>query len=205
LLKKKFIADFIQMSNVRKDFMKRPYIFISFLFLFLAQGCSTDYILRSPEYAKYRGEINQHRRIIRADRNRVFRIIVHEDAFRTICPEGTIVSHNFPLPYQTGTLVQTRIEHIFKLIWNSRVEEFVPDRKIRLEFLDGFFAGGTELWELETVEGGTEIKHTIVVQPKGTLRKLAWHLKVRLKHDKLLEAMLDNLKTKAETGVPLKP
>jgi ribosome-associated toxin RatA of RatAB toxin-antitoxin module len=176
-----------------------PYFIIFLLFISLVQGCSTDYILKSSQYDKYGGEINQHLRFIRADRSRLFQILTHEDAFREICPQGTIIHHKSPLPYQRGTLVQTRIEHIFKLSWNSRVEEFIPGEKIRLKFLDGFFDGGTELWEMEAAGEGTKIKHTIIFQPKGVLRKLAWYLKVRLKHDKMLEALLENLKAKAET------
>jgi hypothetical protein len=182
-----------------KIIVRRFCILIPLICFVFANGCSTGYILKSPKYAEYEGEINQHRRFIRAEKSRIFGILTHEDAFRTICPKGTVVTHKSPPPYQVGTLVQTRIDHIFKLVWHSRVDEFISDKKIRLKFLDGFFANGTELWELGTMEGGTEIKHTIIVRPEGILKKLAWHLKVRLKHDRMLEAMLDNLKRKAET------
>jgi hypothetical protein len=75
----------------------------------------------------------------------------------------------------------------------------IPDRKIRIQFLDGFFAGGTEIWELESVGEYTRVTHIIIVQPKGFLRRLAWVLKVRLKHNKMIEALLDNLKELSET------
>ena len=166
-----------------------------FLSLF---GCSTQYIIKSPEYTMYRGEINQHTRLISAKRKRIFQIITQEQAFREICPKGTIVIHESPPPYRVGTVIKTRIVHIFELDWTSRVEELIPDRKIRIQFLDGFFAGGTEIWELESVGEYTRVTHTIAVQPEGFLRKWAWILKVRLKHNKMVEALLDNLEKASE-------
>jgi len=156
-------------------------------------GCSTQYIVKSPRHAIYEGEINQHTRLISAKRKRIFEIITQEETFRQICPKGTIVTHESPPPYRVGTIIKTRIVHIFELHWTSRVEELIPDRKIRIQFLDGFFADGTEIWELESVDKYTRVTHTIIVQPKGFLRKLAWTLKVRLKHNKMVEALLDNL------------
>jgi hypothetical protein len=157
------------------------------------QGCSTDYVIKSSRYPEYEGEINQHRRLIRTDRPRIFQILTDESRFSEVCPKGTIVTHESPLPYQVGTIVKTRIDHIYKLEWSSRVEDITPDTRICLQFLDGFFSGGAEIWELEPAGDRTRVSHTIIVQPRGFLRKLAWHMKVRLKHDKMLEALLDNL------------
>ncbi len=162
-------------------------------------GCSTQYIVKSPRYAIYDGEINQHTRLISAKRKRIFEIITQEETFRQICPKGTIVTHETPPPYRVGTMIKTRIVHIFELDWTSRVEELIPDRKIRIQFLDGFFAGGTEIWELESVGEYTRVTHTIIVKPKGLVSQLAWILKVRLKHNKMVEALLDNLEEVSET------
>lgn len=175
-------------------FGKRLCLLAAVLLFLSLQGCSTKYIITSPKYAKYEGEINQHTRLIRAERSRIFQILTQEETFKEICPKGTIITHESPPPYRVGTLVKTRIVHIFELEWNSSVQAVIPDRKIRLQFLDGFFAGGTEIWELEGEGEYTRVTQTIIVQPKGLLKKLAWVLKVRLKHDKMLEALLDNLK-----------
>jgi len=161
-------------------------------------GCSTQYIVKSPKYAMYRGETNQHTRLISAERKRVFQVITHEEALRQICPKGTIVTYESPAPYGVGTIIRTKIAHVFELNWTSRVEELIPDRTIRIRFLDGFFAGGREFWELEGVGEYTRVTHAIIVQPKGFLRKLAWSLKVRLKHNKMVEALLDNLEKASE-------
>jgi len=155
---------------------------------------------KSSENAKYKVEINQHTCLIRAERSQIFQILTQEEAFKGICPKGTIVTHVSAQPYGVGTLIKTRIDHIFRLEWNSRVEEVIPNSKIRLQFLDGFFAGGTEIWELGDEGEYARVSHTIIVQRKGFLKKLAWILKVRRKHDKMVEVFLDNLKRLSEAN-----
>lgn len=161
-------------------------------------GCSTKYTVKSPEYDVYGGEVNQHTRLIQAERSRIFQILAQEEMFKKICPKGTIVTYEPPLPYQAGTLVRTKIDHIFKLEWLSRVEEVIPDTKIRLQFLDGFFAGGTEIWKFESIGESTRVTQTIIVKPKGFVRKMFWGLKVRLKHNKMVETFFDNLQRVSE-------
>jgi hypothetical protein len=162
-------------------------------------GCSTQYIVTSEKYSQYAGEINRHTRLIRAERSRIFRMLTHEETFKTICPQGTIVTYDPPLPYQVGTIVNTFFDHIFKLKWRSQVVALIPNEKIQLQFLDGFFAGGTEIWELEPENGFTRATHTIIIGPQGFIKKLLWSVKVRYKHDLMVEASLDNLKRMAET------
>jgi hypothetical protein len=165
----------------------------------LLTGCSTKHNHTFDKYSKYEGEINQHTRLIQAESRRIFYILTHQDSFNSICPKGTIVSFEPISPYHVGTFVNTKIDHIFKLLWRSQVEEIKQYKKIRLQFLNGFFAGGTEIWELEPENEFTRITHTIIVQPQGLLKKLAWNLKVRRKHNKMVEAVLENLKRAAET------
>ena len=182
-----------------KPLTRKIYLIAAIVILFFLQGCSTRYIVKSPEYTGYGGEANRHSRLISAERDRIFQIITDEEEFRKICPEGTIVSHESPLPYQVGTIVKTKIDHIFKLGWKARVMEIIPGRKIRLQFLDGFFSGGTEIWELQEDGDGTGISHTVIVSPGGIIRKIFWNLKVRRKHDKMVDIFLDNLKKVCET------
>lgn len=180
-------------------FGKRLWLWGAVLLFLLLHGCSTKYIIKSPEYAMFKGEINQHARLIHAEKSRIFQILTQEETFEEICPEGTTVTHESPPPFRVGTLLKTRIEHVFELEWSSQVQEVIPDSKIRLQFLDGFFAGGMEIWELEGEGEYTRVAHTIIVQPRGILKKATWVLKVRLKHDKMTEALLDNLKKASET------
>jgi len=166
--------------------------------LFLLGGCSTNYRVESTRYAAFDGEINQHSRLIQAPAHRLFEIVTNEARFQAILPEGTVLIHEDPPPYQAGAKVRMQINHIFKLTWQSQIEEVLTDKKIRLTFLDGFFAGGAEIWEFEPLSGTTRTTHTIIVDPQGFWRKLAWNLKVRLKHDKMVEQMLDNLERVAK-------
>ncbi len=163
------------------------------LLLSCSAGCASTYTIKAPEYTRYNGEINQHKRLIRAQKSRIFQILTNEKALQEICPEGTVVTHESPLSYGVGTLVNTKVNHIFKLEWNTRVEEVIPQKMIRLRFLDGFFTGGTEIWEIEEQGEYTRVSHTIIVWPRSFLRKKAWILKVRSKHDKMVEAFLENL------------
>lgn len=173
-------------------------IYLIFL-LFLLTGCSTKHNYTPDKYSQYDGEINQHSRLIQAESHRIYRILTHQDSFSGICPKGTIVTFETMLPYQVGTFVNTKIDHIFQLLWRSQVVEIKQYEKIRLQILSGFFAGGTEIWELEPENEFTRTTHTIIVQPQGFLKKLAWNLKIRRKHNKMVEAVLDNLKRAAET------
>ncbi len=182
-----------------KPLARKTYPIAALLILVFLQGCSTKHIVTSPEYAGYGGEVNRHSRPISAERDQIFQIITDEEEFRNICPEGTIVSHESPLPYQVGTIVKTKIDHIFTLDWKARVMEIIPGRKIRLQFLDGFFSGGTEIWEFQEDGDGTRISHIVIVNSGGIIRKIFWSLKVRRKHDKMVEVFLDNLKKVCET------
>jgi hypothetical protein len=128
-------------------------------------------------------------------------MLTEEEAAGELCPKGTRVTHVSPPPYRAGSLIRTYIDHIFRMEWNTRVEEVVPDNKIRLLFLDGFFAGATEIWELTDQGDYTKVSHTIIVPHGGFLKSLAWILKVRRKHDKMVECFLDNLKMASESRV----
>ena len=175
---------------------------IKFLFvLLLLAGCVSPYTVLPSNVPAYSGEANQHVRWIQADSQRIFQILTRPQSMRSLCPEGTVVSFLSPSQYVEGDLVETRIEHIFKLNWTSQVEQMVANQSIRLVFQNGFFSGGTELWEFYPQANGTRVSHTIIVDPKGFFKRLAWVTKVRRKHDKMVELFLDNLKRAAESNV----
>jgi len=188
------------MLKSKKNIPIKTILTFSFVLLLFA-GCTSPYTVLPSNVPAYSGEANQHIRWIRADSQRIFRILTRPQSMRFLCPEGTVVSFLSPLPYMEGDLVETRIEHIFKLKWISQVEQVVANQSIRLIFQSGFFSGGAELWELYPEADGTRVSHTIIVDPKGFLRRLAWVTKVRSKHDKMVELFLDNLKRTAESKV----
>ena len=128
------------MTNIKNYKKNGFYIFIAIVLLFV-HGCTSKYMITSPKYAEFPGEINQHGRLIQSDKTRIFQILTNDESFKKVCPKGTIVSYEPPFPYKVGTLIKTRIDHIFKLEWNSQVYEIIPDKKIRIQFLSGFFAG----------------------------------------------------------------
>ncbi len=167
----------------------------------LLAGCTPQHTVLPSETPPYSGEVNQHIRWIRADSQRIFQILTSSEGMKSLCPDGTVVSYLSPSPYVEGNLVETRVEHIFKFKWTSKVEQVVANRSIRLTFQNGFFSGGTELWEFHPESNGTRVSHTIFVDPKGFFRRLAWVTKVRRKHDKMVESFLDNLKQMAESAV----
>ncbi|MBT8369786.1 MAG: hypothetical protein KJO34_02415 [Deltaproteobacteria bacterium] len=159
--------------------------------LTISMGCSSRYTIPPSTQNQYAGEINGHVRLIQADQDHIFQILTHPEGIKTLCPKGTIVTYLSPQPYSVGDIVETRVEHIIKLKWTARVEQVVENQHIRLSFQDGFFSGGTELWELSPQAGGTRVSQTIIVAPKGFLKRLAWVTKVRQKHDRMVEQFLD--------------
>ena len=169
--------------------------------LLLFSGCSSRHTVSSPKYDAYSGEVNQHVRMIHAAPHRIFEILTRTKGMKELCPEGTIVTNLSPPPFEAGDLVETRVEHIFKLKWISRVEAVDPNHMIQLKFQDGFFSGGTEIWEFDEIGEKTRVSHTIIVEPKGLLKHAAWHLKVRRKHDKMVEQFLDNLELSTKTNM----
>jgi len=175
---------------------------INFLFLLpLLTGCASQYTVLPSKEAAYSGEANRHVRWIQADRQQIFQLLTSPQGMRSLCPDGTVVSYLSPAPYAEGDLVETRIEHIFKFKWISQVERVLADQSIRLTFQSGFFAGGTELWELYPENNGTRVSHSIFIEPRGFFKRLAWMTKMRHKHDKMVELFLDNLKRTAESSI----
>lgn len=166
---------------------------------FLLAGCTSKYTLPSSTIPAETREINQHVRWIKADSQVIYHMITSPDGMRSLCPDGTIVSYLSPSPYSTGDIVETRIDHIFKLKWTSKVEQVQANRSIRLVFQNGFFSGGQEKWDFTPDKGGTRVSHTIIVPPMGILKQLVWVTKVRHKHDQMVELFLNNLKKYAET------
>ena len=68
--------------------MKRLLFFMLLLLLLL--GCASKYTIPSSAYPDYAGEVNQHYRLIKAENQRVFHILTHEQSFKNVCPKGII-------------------------------------------------------------------------------------------------------------------
>ncbi len=172
------------------------------LFLLLFAGttaCSTPQTRFYKHYTNYDGEINQHTRLINAPPEVIFSLLTNPEEFTALAPKFTRVSFDTPPPYQVGTRLKININHLLKFTWHTQVRELVPNRKARLEFLDGLFAGGTEIWELEPQGEATRVIQTIIVSPKGFPKAFIWNLKARNRHNQMAEKFLDNLRARAES------
>ena len=178
-------------------------VWLAMYVFFMPVGCSSRYTVPPSPQQEYPGEINRHVRWIQAEPEHIYRILTHPKSIKILCPQGTVVSYLSPQPYSVGDVVETRVEHIFKLKWTARVEQVVENRLIRLTFQDGLFRGGNELWEFSRQDKGTRVSQTIIVELKGFFQRLAWVTKVRRKHDKMVELFLDNLKHVAESQPPV--
>jgi SAM-dependent methyltransferase/uncharacterized protein YndB with AHSA1/START domain len=147
------------------------------------------------------GEYNRHERWIAAPPARIFAILSDPAAFTRLIPPYTRVTFDRACPYRPGVRLTIHIDHLLKFTWHSEVRQVEPNRRIELEFLDGLFQGGTEIWELKPEGTGTRVMHTIIVSPRGRVRRLIWRLKGRERHDALVEQFLDNLKAAVTSDV----
>lgn len=188
-----------QIGFSAKKVSVKLYFYAAFVLILSFHGCSSKYTVKTSEYYDSSCVINQHTRLIKANKAQVFRTLTQEKTFREICPASTIVNYESLPPFRVGTIVKTKIEQLFTFEWHSRVEQIEVDSKIRLRFLDGFFADGTEKWEMEKEGPHTRVTHTIIFQPDNIFKNLAWKLKVKDRHDDLVETFFDNLETTLAT------
>jgi uncharacterized protein YndB with AHSA1/START domain len=162
-------------------------------------SCSTAQTHFYKRYTGFPGEINQHMRVIHAPVEKIFNILTDPEAFSALAPAFTYVSFETPPPYREGTRLKIKIDHLLEFTWHTLVKEVIPNKRTRLEFLDGLFQGGTEIWELEPEAQGTRVIQTIIVDPPGLIGSLVWNLKARQRHNAMAEKFLDNLQAEAET------
>jgi uncharacterized protein YndB with AHSA1/START domain len=149
------------------------------------------------------GEHNRHERWIAAPAERIYQILTDPEAFTRLIPDYTRVTFDTSSAYRPGMRLTTHIDQLLKFTWHSVVRRIEPDRRIELEFLDGLFQGGTEIWELKPEGTGTRVIHTIIVAPRGWVRRLIWNLKGRARHDALAEQFLQNLKVAVDSHEPV--
>jgi ligand-binding SRPBCC domain-containing protein len=182
--------------------MKRSTSAVLILWLMMVMGltaCSSAQTHFYKRYNGFPGEINQHTRIIHAPVEKIFNILTDPEAFTALAPDFTHVSFETPPPYRKGTRLKIKIDHLLKFTWHTQVKEVIPYKMTRLEFLDGLFQGGSEIWEFETEDQGTRVIQTIIVDPPGLIGSLVWNLKARQRHNAMAEKFLDNLQMEAET------
>jgi len=166
-------------------------------------GCCTTPIPDRFRYLNFKGNINQHRKLIKAKPEMIFNAITDNATFKTLYPSSRIeVSKVSDGPYAVGTILNTQTKYFVKLSWDSQVIEIVADQKIVLRFINGVLKGGYEIWELNRTGEYTEVTHTMLYKVNGFFPSMIWVLKKGdRKHDYLVEETLDKLKKKAETTI----
>ena len=122
------------------------------------------------------------------------------DRFVNLIPSDRVqLSKVTPGPYEVGTVIRTETKYKIKLQWDSQVVRVLKDRLLVLQFQDGPFRGGYEVWELETQGSSTRATHTLVYNISNFLYRLVWVLKSgEKKHNTLTEETLQNLKLECE-------
>jgi ribosome-associated toxin RatA of RatAB toxin-antitoxin module len=165
-------------------------------------GCVKPIVPARLHYLGYAGRVNEHHIAIDAPPERIFSILTDFDRFPGLVPSDRIrVSKVTAGPYGVGTVIRTQTGYQIKVSWTARVVDVQEGRRIVLQFQEGMFRGGYEIWELQEEGERTHVSHTILFNIANVIYRVLWVLKdVESKHDTLVEATLSNLKNASETG-----
>ncbi|MHC1742430.1 MAG: type II toxin-antitoxin system RatA family toxin [Syntrophobacteraceae bacterium] len=163
-------------------------------------GCAKPALPQGLQHLAYPGRTNEHHIVIEAPPERIFSILTDFDRFPGLVPSDRIrVSKQTGGPYGVGTVIRTETGYKIKVSWTTRVVDFQECRKITLQFQEGMFRGGYEIWDLEPDGEKTRVSHTILFNLSNFIYRILWVLKdVESKHNILVEATLHNLKRASE-------
>jgi ribosome-associated toxin RatA of RatAB toxin-antitoxin module len=155
------------------------------------------------EFLNYQGQVNEHHTLVRAQPSQVFAVLTDFDRFVTLIPTDRVeLSKVTPGPYQVGTTIRAETAYKIKLRWHSKVVQMEKDSLLVLQFQDGPFRDGYEVWELRPQGNCTRVSHTFVYNISNLLYRLVWVFKRgEKKHNTLTEVTLLNLKRECEEGL----
>jgi ribosome-associated toxin RatA of RatAB toxin-antitoxin module len=155
------------------------------------------------EFLNYQGQVNEHHTLIQASPSQVFAVLTDFDRFVTFIPSDRVeLSKVTPGPYQVGTTIRARTMYKIQLSWDSKVVNLEKDHLLVLQFQDGPFQDGYEVWELRPQGSCTRVSHTFVYNISNFLYRLVWVFKRgEKKHNALTEVTLLNLKRECEEGL----
>jgi len=148
----------------------------------------------------YGGRVNRHAITIKADPPQVYRALVDFSEMQRWCPRERIAVKKITAGnLGPGTRMRYRLNYRINPVWHSVVMEVKENRRIINRFVDGIFEGSVEVWQLEEIEGETELSHTLIYRIDKLILRLGWiFLGGQAKHDELTEEALHNLKTMVE-------
>lgn len=175
---------------------------IGWLLIGTLAGCAKPIVPARFAPLGYAGRVNEHRIAIDAPAERIFSILTDYDRFPCLVPSERIcVTKETKGPYGLGTVLRTQTGYKIKVSWTSKVIDLEENRRIVLQFQEGMFRGGYEIWELQQEGTRTQVSHTILFNIANLIYRVLWVLKdVETKHDVLVEATLRNLKIVSESG-----
>ena len=167
-------------------------------------GCATPPpVPERLEFLNYQGQVNEHYTLIQAPTSRVFAVLTDFDRFVTLIPSERVqLSKVTPGPYGVGTTIRAETIYKIKLSWDSQVVKLKKNRLLVLQFQDGPFRGGYEVWELAPQGTCARVSHTLIYNLSNFLYRLVWVLKRgENHHNTLTEVTLLNLKRECEEGL----
>ena len=179
-------------------------IFVLALVALVLTGCATPPpVPERLEFLNYQGQVNEHYSLIQAPPFRVFHVLTDFDRFVTLIPSDRVQLRKItPGPYQVGTAIRADTIYKIRLSWDSQVVQINKDRLLVLQFQNGPFQGGYEVWELKAKGSCTRVSHTLVYNISNFFYRLVWLLKRGEKrHNTLTEVTLLNLKRECEEGL----
>lgn len=179
-------------------------IIILALLIFTLTGCATSPpVPERLEFLNYQGQVNEHHTLIQAPPSRVFHVLIDFDSFVTLIPSDRVqLTKVSPGAYRVGTTIRAETNYKIKLSWDSQVVQIQEDRLLVLQFQNGPFRGGYEVWELQGNGSCTRVSHTLVYNISNFFYRLVWLLKRGEKrHNILTEVTLLNLKRECEEGL----
>jgi ribosome-associated toxin RatA of RatAB toxin-antitoxin module len=179
-------------------------IFVLILVALVLTCCATPpSVPERLEFLNYQGQVNAHDTLIQAPPSRVFHVLTDFDRFITLIPSDRVQLRKItPGPYQVGTAIRTETTYKIRLTWDSQVVQINKDRLLVLQFQNGPFQGGYEVWELKAKGSCTRVSHTLVYNISNFFYRLVWLLKQGEKrHNNLTEVTLLNLKRECEEGL----
>ena len=167
-------------------------------------GCATPPPV--PErlaFLNYQGHVNEHHTLIKASPSQVFAVLTDFDRFVRLIPTNRVeLSKVTPGPYRVGTTIRAETRYKIKLSWDSQVVHLEKDRLLVLQFQDGPFRDGYEVWELRPQGSCTKVSHTFVYNISDFFYRLVWVFKRgEKKHNTLTEVTLLNLKRECQEGL----
>jgi uncharacterized protein YndB with AHSA1/START domain len=109
-----------------------------------------------------------------------------------------------PQPLRRGSLVRIEVGRggEFAFTWDGEYSEYSLPSRSRLKVIDPApsspFKAGTETWEFNRVEAGTQFSLTWDYQPSGVLARISDALGQRRRTRRAIQRSLESLKTKIE-------